>query len=56
MIGNNVVRIRDPQGGADFYRVRVFWQPSGGQYNGQYNNGAYNDRDRRPRDDRRPFP
>ncbi|HEY0780667.1 MAG TPA: hypothetical protein VGD56_22105 [Gemmatirosa sp.] len=65
VIGNNVVRIRDPQGGADFYRVRVFWQPNGGQYgrgdgrNGAYdngNNGGYNDRDRRPHDDRRPFP
>lgn len=55
VINNNVVRIRDPQGGADVYRVRVYWQPTGGGYDrGGRRDG--DDRGRRPRDDRRPYP
>lgn len=60
VIGNNVVRIRDPQGGADAYRVRVYWQPTGGGYDRGQDNRRGDRRDdrpddRRPRDDRRPY-
>ena len=57
VIGNSVVRIRDPQGGADFYRVRVFWQPTGGNYDrGDRRDDRRDGDDRRGRDDRRPYP
>jgi hypothetical protein len=55
--GNNgVVRIRDTEGGADNYRIRVYWQSNGSTYGS--NNGDRNDRndradDRRDRRDRR---
>ncbi|GJG89478.1 hypothetical protein tb265_46590 [Gemmatimonadetes bacterium T265] len=59
VIGNNVVRIRDPQGGADMYRVRVYWQPADGGYDrrdrGVRGDQRGDDR-RRPADDRRPRP
>ena len=59
VIGGNVVRIRDPQGGTDFYRVRVYWQPTGGS-TGRDDRRQSDDRrnqdDRRSRDDRRPYP
>lgn len=41
--GDGVIRIRDTQGGADTYAVRVYWQPSG-------NVVADRDRDRDRRD------
>jgi hypothetical protein len=47
------IRIQDPQGGADNYRVVAYWQPySNGEYIGRNNNGRARGRDRdRDRDD-----
>jgi len=42
--GDGVIRIADTQGGADYYDVRVFWQPNGTTANGNggyYPNGGY---------------
>lgn len=47
VINGGTVRIRDPQGGADVYRIRVYMQSAGGGY------GRDDRRDRdRGRDDR----
>ncbi|MES2522416.1 MAG: hypothetical protein V4617_06950 [Gemmatimonadota bacterium] len=45
-----VVRIQDPSGGADRYRVVAYW--TGDDTNGRGGNGGWDDRDDRNRDDR----
>jgi hypothetical protein len=49
-----VVRVRDSQGGADTYRIRVYWQSTGsyGSNDGTYDRNDRNDR-RNGRDDDR---
>jgi hypothetical protein len=38
--GDGIIRIRDPQGGAGFYDVRVYFRPDVGTYS-SYPNGGY---------------
>jgi hypothetical protein len=39
--GDGIIRIADKQGGADYYDVRVFWQPSGSTTVGRNGNGGW---------------